>query len=89
MHNGHFLSYFLQAMRLVNNIGYDNDRGYPKDNRGNNGQKQIFMTFIVCFVTVHNGFTMHNAQFPLLHSELWFAMVWTYMGSRGKPWPKP
>ena len=80
-------------MRLVNNIGYDNDRGYPlcvpKDIRGNNCQKQIFMTFIVCFVTVHNGFTMHNAQFPLLHSELWFAMVWTYMGSCGKPWPKP
>ena len=29
------------------------------------------------------------AQFPLLRSELRFATVWTYVGSRGKPWPKP
>ena len=59
MHSGHFPLYFLQAMRLVNNIAYGNDRGYPlcvpKDIRGNNCQKHIFMTFIVCFVTVHNG----------------------------------
>ena len=42
------------------------------------------MTFIVCFVTVHNGFTVHNAQFPLLRSELRFATVWTYVGNRGR-----
>ena len=49
-------------------------------------RKQEFLVYFQAFPR----FTKSSyAQFPLLRSELRFATVWTYVGSRGKLWPKP